>query len=136
MINKVILLGNLGKDPEIKHLDKGSMVANFTVATNENYRDKDDQWQTVTEWHNIVAWRNLANLVEKNLKKGSLVYIEGKLRTSKYQTKEGIERTKTDIEAIIVKPLDRQRMDEHTHSSNSGQNISAPPPAANDDLPF
>ena len=81
-VNKVILVGNLGKDPEIRHLENGATVANFSIATSENYKDrKTGEKVSQTEWHNIVAWRGLAEIAEKYLKKGQKVYIEGKLKT-------------------------------------------------------
>ena len=108
MINKVILIGNLGRDPEIRHLENGAAVANFSVATNENYRDKSGEWKTITEWHNIVAWRNLAERAERDLKKGSLVYIEGKLNTRKWQDRDGNDRYTTDIVALSMRPLEKR----------------------------
>ena len=88
MINKVTLIGNLGRDPEIKHFEGGSSVAKFSLATNENYRDKNGEWKTETEWHDIVAWRHLAERAVKDLHKGSMVYIEGKLTHRKWQDKD------------------------------------------------
>ena len=83
-VNKVILVGNVGRDPEIKHLDKGVAVAKFSLATTENYTSKTGEKVSTTEWHNIVAWRGLAEIVEKYVKKGSQLYIEGRIRTSSY----------------------------------------------------
>ncbi len=108
MVNKVTLIGNLGRDPEIRHLENGSMVGKFPVATNESYRDKNGEWQTMTEWHDVVVWRSLAERAEKTLKKGSLVYVEGKLTHRKYQDKDGIERYITEVVANTIKPLDRR----------------------------
>jgi single-strand DNA-binding protein len=108
MINKVTLVGHLGKDPEIRHLENGASVASFSLATSESYRDKNEEWQNLTEWHNIVAWRYLASSAEKNLKKGSLVYIEGKINTRKWQDKDGNDRYSTDIVAQVLKPLDKR----------------------------
>ena len=107
MYNKVILIGNLGADPEIRTLESGAKVGKFRIATNENYQDKSGQWQKVTEWHNIVAWRRLAERVERDLRKGLLVFIEGKLTHRKYVDKEGIERYQTDINAFLIKKLER-----------------------------
>ena len=81
-VNKVILVGNLGKDPEIRHLEGGAAVANFTLATSESYKDKSGVRQESTEWHNVVVWRGLAEIAEKYLKKGMTIYVEGKLRTN------------------------------------------------------
>lgn len=108
MINKVTLVGHLGKDPEIRNLESGAMVASFSLATNENYKDKNGEWQSLTEWHNIVAWRGLAQSAERNLKKGSLVYIEGKITSRKWQDNNGNDRYNTDIVAQILKPLDKR----------------------------
>ena len=108
MINKVILIGNLGKDPEVRQLENGASVARFSVATNENYKDKSGEWQTITEWHNIVAWRNLAEKAEKQLSKGGMVYIEGKLTTRKWQDKDGIDRYNTDVVALQLRSLEKR----------------------------
>lgn len=97
MINKVILIGNIGQDPEVRHLESGSVVATFSVATNESYKDKSGEWQTITEWHNIVVWRALAEMVERNYKKGMQVYVEGKLTTRKWQDKDGNDRRTTEV---------------------------------------
>ena len=87
-VNKVILIGNLGKDPEVKYLDSGVAVANFSLATSESYKNKEGERVNQTEWHNIVLWRGLAEVAEKWLKKGSSVYIEGKIKTRKWEDKE------------------------------------------------
>ncbi|HEX5434146.1 MAG TPA: single-stranded DNA-binding protein, partial [Candidatus Angelobacter sp.] len=84
-MNKVILLGNLGKDPEIKYTPSGTPVARFSLATNERYKDKSGEWQERTEWHNIVAWQRLAEIVGEYVKKGSKLYIEGRLQTSSWE---------------------------------------------------
>lgn len=125
MINKVILIGNLGKDPEVRVLESGTKVAKFTMATNENYRDKNNEWQTVTEWHNVILWRYLAESAERQLKKGSLVYIEGKLTSRKYQDKEGNDRYITEVVANVLRALDRR----------DDQSSSSPFPMEEDD-PF
>ena len=104
-VNKVILVGNLGKDPEVRHLEGGNSVANFTLATNEYYKDKQGARVERTEWHNISAWRGLAELAEKYLKKGSQVYIEGKLRTRQYQDKDHQTRYITEIIAEEISLL-------------------------------
>jgi len=99
-VNKVILVGNLGKDPEVRHLESGAVVANFPLATSETYKDrKTGQRITQTEWHNVVIWRGLAEVAEKYLKKGSSVYVEGKLRTRSWDDKEGNKRYTTEIVA-------------------------------------
>ena len=93
MINKVILVGNVGKDPEVRHLENGTAVASFSLATSETYKDRDGNRQTRTEWHNIVLWRGLADVVEKYVKKGQMLYIEGRL-TSRVITSYSIHYTK------------------------------------------
>lgn len=104
-VNKVILVGNLGKDPEVRHLDGGTSVANFTLATNEYYKDKQGARVERTEWHNVSAWRGLAELAEKYLKKGSQVYVEGKLRTRQYQDKDQQTRYITEVIAEEISLL-------------------------------
>ena len=89
MINKVILIGNLGKDPEIRYTQSGAAVVNFSIATTERWKGQDGQQQEQTEWHNIVAWKRLAEICSEFLSKGSKVYIEGKLQTRKWQDKDG-----------------------------------------------
>jgi len=98
-VNKVILIGRLGKDPEVRNLENGVSVANFTMATSESYKDRTTgEKKEVTEWHNIVLWRALAEISQKYLHKGDLVYIEGKLRTRSWE-KEGVTRYTTEVVA-------------------------------------
>ena len=97
-VNKVILIGNLGKDPEVKYTPSGMAVANFTLATNERYKDKEGNWQDKTEWHNLVAFQRTAEIVGEYLKKGRSVYIEGKLQTRSWDDKEsGQKKYRTEI---------------------------------------
>ena len=110
MINKVILVGRLGKDPEIKSTPGGTTVAKFTMATDEKFTDKSGEKQERTEWHNIVAWARLAEICGQYLRKGSLVYIEGSIRTDSWEDKEsGQKRYRTEIIAREMKMLDRKR---------------------------
>lgn len=96
-VNKVILIGNLGRDPEVRHLESGASVASFSIATTESYKDRNTgERKDVTEWHNIVLWRGLADIAEKYLRKGSTVYIEGKLRTRSWE-KDGVTRYTTEV---------------------------------------
>ena len=96
-VNKVILVGRLGKDPEVRHLESGAAVANFPIATSETYKDRNTgERKEVTEWHNVVLWRGLADVAEKFLKKGDMVYVEGKLRTRSWE-KDGITRYTTEV---------------------------------------
>jgi single-strand DNA-binding protein len=96
-VNKVILVGRLGKEPEVRNLDNGAIVANFTIATSESYKDKTTgEKKETTEWHNVVVWRGLAEIAQKYLHKGDMVYVEGKLRTRSWE-KEGVTRYTTEI---------------------------------------
>lgn len=117
MINKVILIGNLGRDPEVRHLESGASVGRFSVATNESYLDKNEQWQTITEWHDIVVWRNLAKRAESQLKKGMLVFIEGKLTHRKWQDNEGKDRYTTEVVANTFRILERRERQDSSFSS-------------------
>ena len=136
-VNKVILVGNLGKDPEVRYLDSGVAVANFSLATTENYKNKQGEKVSQTEWHNIVLWRGLAEVAEKWLKKGSSVYIEGKIRTNKWEDKEGNTRYNTEILADNMTMLGNKinadvsdKNDIKTASEIKSVNDE------NDDLPF
>ena len=105
-VNKVILVGNLGKDPETRYMPNGKAVTNFTVATSESWKDKQTgEQREQTEWHNIVMYDRLAEIAAEYLKKGSQVYLEGKLRTRKWQDKEGKERYTTEIRADTMQML-------------------------------
>lgn len=141
MFNRVTLIGNLGNDPEVKVFDSGDKVANFTMATSENYKDKNGEKQTKTEWHNIKVWGNIVAVVEKYLKKGSKVFVEGKITTRSYD-KDGEKRYVTEINLQNLKMLDTPR----SHDSDDQQQHSSPSeqePQSNshtfddsDDLPF
>lgn len=123
-VNKVILIGNLGADPEVRHLQNGASVANFRIATTETYKDRTTgEKREQTEWHNIVAWRGLAEITEKYLRKGSKVYVEGKLRTRKWE-KDGIDRYTTEIMADEMTLLDRPT------GTRDAEGYAAPRPAA------
>ncbi len=124
-VNKVILIGNLGKDPEVRYLDSGVAVANLSLATTENYKNKEGEKVSQTEWHDVVLWRGLAEVAEKYLKKGASVYIEGKIRTSKWVDKEENTRYKTEVMA-----------DKLTMLGKPSNNDSQTPISSEDDLPF
>jgi single-strand DNA-binding protein len=148
MVNKVTLLGHLGKDPIVRRTEAGVPVATFSIATNETYKDKEGNKQDKTEWHNIVIWRGLAEVAEKYLKKGSLVYLEGKLQARTYQDQSGGTRYITEIVVEEMKMLNKPE--------GFGANHVPPPteppakkeswvkdavyadvtPAEDDDLPF
>lgn len=147
-INKVILVGNLGKDPEVRYLEGGTAVANFTLATSETFKDRNSgEKRTNTEWHNVVLWRGLAEITEKYLKKGMQVYVEGKLRTRQWQDKEDNNRYTTEIVADNLQMLgkkDENSSSNSTTNSNQQQAVNttpSTPPIENnsnevDDLPF
>lgn len=107
-LNKVLLIGNLGKDPEVQTLEGNIKVAKFSLATTEGYKDDKGQHHTQTEWHSIVLWRGLAELAEKYLKKGSMVHIEGKNRTRSYEDKQGVKRYVTEVVGEEIILLDKK----------------------------
>ncbi len=129
-VNKVILVGNLGKDPELKYTPSGVAVTNFSIATSENYKDRDGNRQTKTEWHNIVAWRQLAEICGKYLHKGKQIYIEGKITTRKWQDRDGNDRYTTEIVADQMQMLGRAGEDSGGGSNSaSGGGYQNPQPA-------
>ena len=141
-LNKVILIGRLGRDPEVRYMPDGNAVANFSLATSEKWKDKSGQQQEHTEWHHITMYRRLAEIARQYLKKGGLVYIEGKIQSRKYTGKDGIERTAYEIIANEMKMLGGK------NESGAAQS-DIPPPAArqsptppapvddiDDDIPF
>jgi single-strand DNA-binding protein len=147
-VNKVILLGNLGKDPEVRRLENGAVVASFSLATSEVYTDKaSGEKKELTDWHDIVVWRGLAEVAEKYLKKGYKVYIEGKIKKRSWQDKEGITRYTTEIIADELNIISRPDSGERTTTNQTPQYSSqGTPPAPSkmdellnddvDDLPF
>ncbi|MBL4676934.1 MAG: single-stranded DNA-binding protein [Mucilaginibacter sp.] len=136
-INKVILVGHLGKDPEVRHLEGGVAVASFPLATSETF-NKDGRKVEQTEWHNIVMWRGLADVAAKYLQKGKLVYIEGKLRTRSFEDKEGIKKYTTEVVAENFTMLGR-KTDFETEAAprnNGRSNDTGDLSYDADDLPF
>jgi single-strand DNA-binding protein len=118
-VNKVILIGNVGQDPEVRHLENGTVVANFSIATSEFYTDKNSgEKKENTEWHDIVAWRGVAEVVEKYVKKGYKVYVEGKLRKRNWQDKEGVTRYTVEIFADQLSILSRPEHNEKKPNSS------------------
>lgn len=142
-LNKVMLIGNTGKDPEVRYLEtpEHPKVAQFTLATSEKYKAKDGSMQEQTEWHNIVAWRGLADLAEKYIRKGTQLYVEGRLRTRSWQT-NGQTAYRTEIIAERIQLLGRKADEPQNQPQQQAQrtNISAPVPQEaferEDDLPF
>jgi single-strand DNA-binding protein len=133
MVNRATLIGNLGKDPEVKRLENGATVAKFSIATTDSYKKDNGEWENQTEWHDIVVWKGGAEYAEKYLKKGDKVYIEGKITHRKYTDKDGIERYPTEIVANICKSLEKKE----NNSTNSDTQTSTPSvQTPKDDSPF
>ena len=99
-LNKVLLIGNVGKDPEVRHLESGAAVATITLATSERYRDRNGEMRELTEWHTVIAWRQLADLAENYIRKGSQIYVEGRIRTRSWDDQNGQKRYATEIQRI------------------------------------
>lgn len=133
-LNKVMLIGNVGKDPEVRHLEGGSVVARFSLATTERYKDKNGEFQEQTEWHNIVCWRLLAERAEKYVKKGSQLFIEGRLRSRSWEDKTGQARYTVEIVADSIQILGRRQDDAATPQNQP--NIQEIIPQDDGDLPF
>lgn len=125
MINKATIIGRLGQDPEVKHLDGNRSVCKFSIASDDSYKDKNGTKVPVTDWHNIEMWDGLAKVAEKYLKKGSQIYVEGKLKTKSWD-KDGVKHYRTKIRVSVMKMLD----------SNSSESSSASSGEKEDDLPF
>lgn len=153
MINKVTLIGHAGGEPDVRKLEGGSTVARVSLATNESYKDKDGNWQTTTEWHNLILWRDMADRAAQNIKKGSTVFVEGKLSYRKYTDKDGVEKSMTDIVVSHFRVLDKKDRDHNAmmpdvepqrNSNDAGKayqeaerdNYGDAPPNNGDDLPF
>ncbi len=132
-LNKVMLIGNTGKDPEIRHLDNESIVASFPLATTERYKDKNGEWQEQTEWHNIVCWRALAERVEKQVRKGVQLFIEGKIRTNSWVDQSGQKRYSIEILADNIQLLGK-RSDSQPNAQTI-QQIVAPAETTSEDIP-
>lgn len=127
-VNKVILIGNLGKDPEVRFTQGGQCVANFSIATSDNWKDKSGQKQERTEWHRIVAWGKLGELVKEYLRKGRPVYIEGRLQTRSWQDQQGNTRYTTEIVATALQFLGQR-------DSAGGGDFASPPAFGDENAP-
>ncbi len=152
MLNRVMLIGRLGKDPEVRRLESGAAVAKFSIATDESYKDKDGNKVEQTEWHNIVVWRSQAEIAEKYLKKGMLIYVEGKLTTREYTDKDNQKKYFTEVVANNFRMLESKNSgggggyfpgasDEPTNVTSARNDQPAPVmedagDAPADDLPF
>ena len=141
-VNRVMLIGNLGKDPDVQYLEGNIGVAKFSLATTETYKDRSGKLISQTEWHTVVLWRGLADLAEKYLHKGSLVYIEGRLRTRSWEDKEGNKKFATEVVGDNLIMLDKRNDGSHNTGGHDGSpdnlsNPDIPPPGEHSgDLPF
>ena len=147
-VNKVILVGNVGKDPETRYLEGGAAVCSFPLATSETYRNRDGERVSNTEWHNIVLWRGLAEVAEKYVRKGSQLYIEGRIRTRSWDDRDGNKRYTTEIVGDNMQMLGRRSEEAADHTGNTSQPRSEatqseesfkdvdPSGTESDDLPF
>ena len=137
-INKALLIGNLGQDPELKYMPTGDAVCNFTVATTESWKDREGNQQERTEWHRIVAFRRLAEICGKYLKKGKQVYIEGKIQTRSWEDKDGVKKYTTEIVADQMKMLGRRSEEGGESYVPPGKDEPESPASSSDedDLPF
>ena len=129
MHQKIILLGRTGKEPETRNLESGQSVTTITVATSETYKDKNGEKQTDVEWHNVTLWRNLSDIASKWVKKGDLVYIEGKLKTRSWEDKDGKKQYRTDVVADTLRLLGGKTEPVKVEEPQTES-------AGNDDLPF
>lgn len=138
-VNKVILVGNVGQDPEVKYTPSGVPVAKFSLATNERFKDKNDQWQDRTEWHSIVSWQRLAEIVGEYVRKGTKIYVEGKLQTTTWEDRQnGGKNYRTEVVArdiVLLGPRDNGQT-AAPEIPNSGSNSEPAPAIVDDDIPF
>lgn len=138
-LNKVQLIGHLGKDPEIRHLENGNTVAQFSIATSEKFKDKSGDVKEKTEWHNIVIWGKLAEVAEKYLRKGGQLYVDGKITYRQWTDKEGAKKTTTEIIASSFIMLDSKSNDDKKNKKAEEESLNTdqvPAPGPEDDLPF
>ena len=129
-VNKVILVGRLGRDPETRYMPNGDAITNFSLATDEQWRDRNGERQTRTEWHNITLFGKLGEIASQYLRKGSQVFIEGKIQSRKYTGKDGIERMAYDIIGNEMKMLGNRNDGSDSGNNNAAPPTSNPPPAA------
>jgi single-strand DNA-binding protein len=132
-LNKAMIIGNLGQDPEVRYTQSNTAVANLSIATSDRYKDKSGEWKETTEWHKVVAWGRTAEVCQEYLQKGSKVYIEGSIQTSKWEDKEGQTRYTTEIKARRMIMLD-SRSGNGQSSSAASQNKASEPMSSNVDL--
>lgn len=136
MMNKAILIGHLGRDPELRYTSGGQPVVNFTMATNENWRDGDGERQTRTEWHRIVVWGKTAEFASQYLSKGRLVYVEGRIETTEWEGRDGEKKRTTQVVARILQALDGRRNEDAPSQSQEQRGRPGKPPLEDDDICF
>jgi single-strand DNA-binding protein len=145
-LNKAMLIGRLGADPEVRYTQSNTAVATLNIATNERFKDSNGEWRERTEWHRVVAWGRLAEIVQQYVKKGGLVYVEGPIQTRQWEDKDGQKRYTTEIKALTLRMLDSRNengMTVDTSNSQEKTNAASKPVDLNgdfddldDDLPF
>ncbi len=144
-LNKAMIIGNVGKDPEVKHLDKGLAVVTLPIATTERFKDKNGDLREQTEWHNVVFWRSLAEFVERHVRKGSQVFVEGRLRTRSWEDQNGQKKYATEIVADVIRLLGKKADNDNSNNNGGSYSQQENKPAAgindavddiDDDLPF
>ena len=121
MFNQIQVIGNVGKDPQIRAMPSGDLVANFSVATSEKWRDKSGEIMTKTEWHNVTCYSKLAEIAEKYIKSGKMVFIQGSLVTQKYTDKNGVEKTSTHVKADTIRLLGGEKTDSNKPAQNNSK---------------
>ncbi len=139
MLNKVMLIGNVGRDPEVRYFDSGVAKAQFSLATTEVYKNKEGQKTEQTEWHNVIMWRRLAEIVEQYVKKGDRLYIEGKIKTRSYDDKDGVKKYITEIWAENMQMLSPKKTDDSPAAGGTSEppvNYTQEATEEGDDLPF
>jgi len=144
-INKAIIIGNLGADPDIRYTQSNTAVANLSVATSERYKDKSGEWKERTEWHRVVAWDRKAEIAQEYMHKGSKIYVEGPIQTRSWEDKDGQKRYTTEIKAMVIRMLDSKADSTSAAAEPSDSNYNQQVPAndmsaenadIDDDLPF
>lgn len=141
-LNKVMIIGRLGKDPDVRYTQSNTAVANLSIATSDRYKDKSGEWKETTEWHKVVAWGRKAEVCQEYLSKGSQVFIEGSLQTNKWEDKDGNTRYTTEIKTFRMQMLDSKGDNNNNNSSGGGggqpmsSNVDLDDKDIDDDLPF
>ena len=124
MFNQIQVIGNVGKDPQIRAMPSGDLVANFSVATSEKWRDKSGEMMTKTEWHNVTCFGKLAEIAEKYIKSGKMVFIQGSLVTQKYTDKNGVEKTSTHVKADTIRLLGGEKTDNNKPNQTNSKSAN------------